>query len=239
MLGIVGRTRKPAARDLPGESRKFPSPPILPKNLSALILFTILAHCAKLLALGQAGSNRESEQQCRSFMRCLISSSSYSAVGCRCSSSSWHCASSSRCISDRPSVPVSKMGDRLFWSWLSRHGSQWREVLVLVQPETVLAWQRKRFHEHWARLGRHHGAGRPIGAPQSPWQNPYVERLNSSNRWDCLDQVVVLSDRHLKRVPTQLLRLLPSLAHASLPYHGLSGIATDAATLPGSRGAIS
>jgi len=35
---------------------------------------------------------------------------------------------------------------------------------------------------------------------RSPWQNPYVERLTGSIRRDCLNHVVVLNDRHLKRI---------------------------------------
>ena len=31
-------------------------------------------------------------------------------------------------------------GDRLLWSWLSRHWSGWRGVLIIVQPRTVIAW---------------------------------------------------------------------------------------------------
>ena len=38
---------------------------------------------------------------------------------------------------------------------------------------------------------------RPI-APGSPWQNPYIERVIGSLRRECLDHVVVLSERHLK-----------------------------------------
>ena len=37
-------------------------------------------------------------------------------------------------------------------------------------------------------------------APRSPWQNPYVERLIGTLRHDCLDHVVVLNERHLRRV---------------------------------------
>jgi len=51
--------------------------------------------------------------------------------------------------------------DRIFWSWLSRGWSRWREVVVFVQPATVIAWQRQRFREHWARLSRTGRPGRP------------------------------------------------------------------------------
>lgn len=37
-------------------------------------------------------------------------------------------------------------------------------------------------------------------SPQSPWQNAFVERLIGSIRRECLDHVVVLSQRHLRRV---------------------------------------
>ena len=42
-------------------------------------------------------------------------------------------------------------------------------------------------------------------APRSPWQNPFVERLIGSIRRECLDHVIVLSDRHLKRILTEYL----------------------------------
>ena len=38
--------------------------------------------------------------------------------------------------------------DRILWAWLSRAWSGWREALVIVQPRTVISWQRKRFREH-------------------------------------------------------------------------------------------
>ena len=37
-------------------------------------------------------------------------------------------------------------------------------------------------------------------APRSPWQNPYVERVIGSIRRECLDQVFVLGERHLRRI---------------------------------------
>jgi transposase InsO family protein len=41
-----------------------------------------------------------------------------------------------------------------------------------------------------------------LSAPRSPWQNPYAERLIGSIRRDCLNHVIVLNDRHLKRILT-------------------------------------
>jgi hypothetical protein len=61
--------------------------------------------------------------------------------------------------------PRVRPGDRIFWAWLARSWARWREVLVFVQPATVIAWQRRRFREHWARLSRK-GPGRPRIGPE-------------------------------------------------------------------------
>ena len=37
-------------------------------------------------------------------------------------------------------------------------------------------------------------------AARSPWQNPFVERLIGTIRRDCLDHVIVVNERHLKRI---------------------------------------
>ena len=44
-----------------------------------------------------------------------------------------------------------------------------------------------------------------LTAARSPWQSPYVERMIGSIRRECLDNVVVLSERHLKRIPSTYL----------------------------------
>src|SRR2546426_9885945 len=51
--------------------------------------------------------------------------------------------------------------DRLFWVALSRVWAGWRQALVIVSPNTVLRWQRRRFREYWARLSARPAAGRP------------------------------------------------------------------------------
>jgi len=214
--------------------------------------------------------------------------------------------------------------DRLFWGWLARVWAGWRQALVIVTPETVLRWQRRRFREHWTTLSGRPTGGRPsvgpeiktlvsrmaaanplwgaprihgellklgldvaertvsrlipkrpsppaqtwrmvlahhrrrvlhfavteqptaawtaqqvvdtfpdeapayllrdrdriygnafrqrvrgmgirevLAAPSSPWQNPFAERLIGSIRRECLEHVLVLSERHLRRILTR------------------------------------
>jgi transposase InsO family protein len=40
---------------------------------------------------------------------------------------------------------------------------------------------------------------RPI-SPQSPWQNPYVERLIGTVRRECLDRMLVFGEAHLRQI---------------------------------------
>jgi putative transposase len=47
------------------------------------------------------------------------------------------------------------------------------------------------------------GIEQVLTAARSPWQNPYVERMIGSIRRDCLDHVIVLNERHLRRILTR------------------------------------
>jgi len=39
-----------------------------------------------------------------------------------------------------------------------------------------------------------------VVAPRLPWQNPHCERLVGSIRRECLDHVIILNERHLRRI---------------------------------------
>jgi putative transposase len=61
--------------------------------------------------------------------------------------------------------PRLRSSDRLFWACLSRLWPSWRVALAFVQPQTVIAWQRKRFRDPWYRLSQQGTLGRPAIAP--------------------------------------------------------------------------
>jgi hypothetical protein len=46
------------------------------------------------------------------------------------------------------------------------------------------------------------GIAEILTAPQSPWQNPFAERSIGSARRECLNHVLVLGNRHLRRILT-------------------------------------
>ena len=57
--------------------------------------------------------------------------------------------------------PALNNSDRLFWIGLSRVWREWRSALVIVKPDTVLAWHRKAFRMFWTWKVRRGKLGRP------------------------------------------------------------------------------
>ena len=63
--------------------------------------------------------------------------------------------------------PKLTSGDRLFWVCLSRLWRDWRSTLVIVKPETVVAWHRKGFRLFWTWKVRCGQPGRPVIAREA------------------------------------------------------------------------
>jgi hypothetical protein len=51
--------------------------------------------------------------------------------------------------------------DRLLWAWLCGVWADWRSALIVVKPETVIAWHRKGFRLFWTWRVRRGQPGRP------------------------------------------------------------------------------
>src|SRR5215510_11515253 len=89
--------------------------------------------------------------------------------------------------------------DRLFWVWLSKLWADWREALIIVKPETVIAWHRQAFRFYWRWLSRRKSIGRPtvsaevrnVDQADGPSQsaepldvgNPVESGRHRSNQW--------------------------------------------------------
>jgi hypothetical protein len=60
-------------------------------------------------------------------------------------------------------VPRPKLNnrDRLFWVGLYMIWLEWKSALMIVQPETVTSWHRKRFRRYWWKLSQPKQPGRP------------------------------------------------------------------------------
>lgn len=59
------------------------------------------------------------------------------------------------------SRPKLRTLDRVLWVGLARVWTGWKRALVIVSPDTVLRWQRRRFREYWTQLSRRPTGGRP------------------------------------------------------------------------------
>ena len=70
-------------------------------------------------------------------------------------------------------------------------------------PRYLLSDRDRIFGPSFRRRVRNMGIEEVLIAPQSPYQNLYVERVINSIRRDMLDRVIVLSERHLRRLLTQ------------------------------------
>jgi hypothetical protein len=71
-----------------------------------------------------------------------------------------------------------RTGDRLLWVMLSRLWGQWRSSLVIVKPETVIAWHRKGFCLYWRWKSRAGKSGRPRISREI---RELIRKMNSAN----------------------------------------------------------
>jgi hypothetical protein len=74
--------------------------------------------------------------------------------------------------------PKLRTTDRLFWVWLAKVWAGWRQPLLIVTPDTVLRWQRRRFPGYWTQLSARHTGGRP---PVHAEIQALVRRLAAAN----------------------------------------------------------
>ncbi|MEE8303153.1 MAG: transposase, partial [Candidatus Tectomicrobia bacterium] len=67
-------------------------------------------------------------------------------------------------------------------------------------PRFLLRDRDQIYGEYFRQRVKNMGMEEVVIAPQSPWQNPYVERMIGTLRRELLDRVIVFNEAHLRRL---------------------------------------
>ena len=67
-------------------------------------------------------------------------------------------------------------------------------------PQYLLRDRDSIYGQRFQRQTHALGVTEVLTAPRSPWQNPYAERVIGSIRRECMNHVIVLGERHLRRI---------------------------------------
>ena len=70
--------------------------------------------------------------------------------------------------------------DRAFWVFLKRTWPRWREVLMVVRPETVVRWHRRGFRVYWRWKSKRRHPGRPRTDREV---RQLIRRMAGENGW--------------------------------------------------------
>jgi hypothetical protein len=133
--------------------------------------------------------------------------------------------------------PQLQLWDRLLWIVLHRLWADWKEALVLVQPATVVRWQRRRFRRFWCR--------RSPRQPGRPGLDPPIRALirrmaNANPLWgaprihgELLKLGIAVSERSVSRYLPRTARTPPSQTwRAFLANHLGDLVSIDFFTVP-------
>jgi len=69
-----------------------------------------------------------------------------------------------------------------------------------TEPRYLLRDRDGAYGDEFRRVVRAIGIWEILTAPQSPWQNPYAERVIGSIRRECLNHLIILGERHLRSI---------------------------------------
>jgi putative transposase len=74
--------------------------------------------------------------------------------------------------------PKLKTSDRIFWVLLSKICDGWKSSLVLVKPDTVIAWHRQGFRLYWRWRSR----TKKVGTPRIARKHiEFIKRISREN----------------------------------------------------------
>ncbi len=94
-----------------------------------------------------------------------------------------------------------RLADRIPWVWLSQLWNDWRSALLLLKPETIIAWHRKGFRLYWNWKSRHL-EGRPSASNEV---RNLIRQMSLANpRWGA------------PRIPGELLKIGIEVSQAAV-----------------------
>jgi transposase InsO family protein len=124
-------------------------------------------------------------------------------------------------LHDRRRVVHFNATERPTAAWVAQ---QLREAFPYGEVPRYLIRDRDGIYgEEVRRCLRGLGVEEVVIAPRSPWQNPFAERLIGSVRSECLDHVIVLGERHLRRILSSYF----TYYHEARPHQSLGQNAPD------------
>ncbi len=101
--------------------------------------------------------------------------------------------------------PRLRQRDRVFWVWLSRFWKDWRSLLFIVKPQTVVRWHRQGFRLYWRWRSRRRRTGRP---PIDGELRALIRRMSQENlTWGA------------PRIQSELRLLGYSVTESTVPKH--------------------
>ena len=107
-----------------------------------------------------------------------------------------------------------RWADRVLWVWLSRLWNDWRSALLLVKPETVIAWHRKGFRLYWNWKSRHI-EGRPCVSPEV---RHLIRKMSLANpRWGSSPHSRRIAEDWNRGVASHGRQVLGPASEAALP----------------------
>ena len=134
--------------------------------------------------------------------------------------------------------PQIRNPDRLFWVVLSRVWSNWKESLIIVKPQTVVAWHRKGFKLFWKYKSRSRSPGRPSVSKEI--KNLVCKMANANPLWgaprihgELLKLGIEISERSVSNLIRSLRRRPPSQTWKTfLKNHLHNTVSIDFFTVP-------
>ena len=132
-----------------------------------------------------------------------------------------------------------RLNGTLVWCTLSKVWRRWRTALFVVQPDTVVRWQRERFRKFWAHISRRKTAGRGRPPVAAEIRRLILDMATANPLWRAprihgeLKMLgIVVSERTVSRILRSVPRPPSQNWKTFLNNHGSEIMAIDFFTVP-------